>query len=115
MHEPRFDEAPLAMLRRVGREALATRMIDLFLASGPKRVADIRGAFDSGDLGACSRAAHLLKPGAGQLGAASLQGICQEIEDTATGGDGPSVGRLLPTLEAEYAAAEAWLRSRRDG
>lgn len=115
MPEPRFDEAPLAMLRRVGRETLATRMIDLFLASGPSRVTAIRDAFDAGDLDACGRAAHLLKPGAGQLGAISVQRICQEIEDAATHGDGSAVGRLLPTLDAEYLAAEAWLRAQRGG
>lgn len=111
MAEPRFDEKPLAMLRRVGRETLARKMIDLFLASAPERAATIRSAHAAGDLVAAGRAAHSLKPSAGQLGAVALQSVCQRIEDAATAGDAEGITLLLPALTAELDAADAWLRA----
>lgn len=111
MTDPRFDDNPLAMLRRVGRESLARKMIDLFLVSGPERVAAIRGAHTAGDLTAAGRAAHSLKPSAGQLGAVALQSVCQEIEDAATAGDAAAVGALLPRLSDEFSATDGWLRT----
>jgi HPt (histidine-containing phosphotransfer) domain-containing protein len=111
MPESRFDDKPLAMLRRVGRETLARKMIDLFLTSAPDRAASIRGAHAAGDLVTAGRAAHSLKPSAGQLGAMALQSVCQQIEDAAAAGDSESVRLLLPALTAELDAAEAWLRA----
>ena len=112
MTDPRFDDKPLAMLRRVGRESLARKMIDLFLGSAPGRVAAIAAAHAAGDLTAAGRTAHSLKPSAGQLGAVALQSVCQEIEDAATVGDGAAVGALLPRLVDEYSATDTWLRVR---
>jgi HPt (histidine-containing phosphotransfer) domain-containing protein len=111
MPESRFDDKPLAMLRRVGREALARKMIDLFLASAPERAASIRSAHAAGDLATAGRAAHSLKPSAGQLGAIALQSVCQQIEDAAAAGDANGVSLLLPALTAELDAADAWLRA----
>jgi HPt (histidine-containing phosphotransfer) domain-containing protein len=111
MSEPRFDDKPIAMLRRVGREALATKMIGLFLASAPGRVNEIAGALASGDLEAARRGAHSLKPSAGQLGATRLSDVCQRLEDAATGGDVTSAGALLPDLRAELALAIEWLQT----
>ena len=111
MTDARFDDKPLAMLRRVGRETLARKMIDLFLASAPERVATIWTAHAAGDLILAGRTAHSLKPSAGQLGAVALQSVCQEIEDAATAGDATAVGALLPRLTDEFTAADAWLRT----
>lgn len=111
MTDPRFDDKPLAMLRRVGRETLARKMIDLFLASAPERVAAIRSAHAAGELTVAGRTAHSLKPSAGQLGAVALQSVCQEIEDASTAGDAAAVGALLPRLAEECTAADAWLRA----
>ena len=111
MSEPRFDDKPIAMLRRVGREALAKRMIDLFLASAPGRVTGIEAALASGDLDGARRGAHSLKPSAGQLGAARLSDVCQRIEDAATEGDSNTAGALLPDLHGELALAIEWLQA----
>lgn len=111
MTDPRFDDKPLAMLRRVGRESLARKMIDLFLGSAPGRVAAIAAAHAAGDLTAAGRAAHSLKPSAGQLGAVALQSVCQEIEDASTAGDAAAVGSLLPRLADEFSATDSWLRA----
>jgi HPt (histidine-containing phosphotransfer) domain-containing protein len=111
MTDGRFDDKPIAMLRRVGREALATRMIDLFVASAPERAAAIRAAHADGDLAMAGRSAHSLKPSAGQLGAVRLQAVCQQIEDAAGNADAVAVGALLPQLDSELSAAMDWLRS----
>lgn len=111
MTDPRFDDKPLAMLRRVGRESLARKMIDLFLVSAPGRVAAIGAAHAAGDLTVAERTAHSLKPSAGQLGAVALQSVCQEIEDASAAGDVAAIGALLPRLADEFSAADAWLRT----
>ena len=111
MTDARFDDEPLGMLRRVGREALAKRMIDMFVASAPERVAAIRAAHAAGDLATAGRSAHSLKPSAGQLGAVRLQSVCQQIEDAGAAGDAATIGSLLPQLDAELIAAIDWLRS----
>jgi len=111
MTDARFDDKPIAMLRRVGRDALARKMIDLFLASAPDRVASIEQSLASGDVVAAGRTAHSLKPSAGQLGAVALQDMCQRIEDAAKAGDTATAGSLLPDLRKELALAVDWLRT----
>lgn len=111
MTTARFDDKPMAMLRRVGREALATKMIDLFLASAPDRVAQIGQATDAGDLTTAGRAAHSLKPSAGQLGAVGLQELCQRIEDAAQANDAAAVRAMLPDLQRELTLAIEWLQT----
>jgi HPt (histidine-containing phosphotransfer) domain-containing protein len=111
MDDPRFDAQPMAMLRRVGTEALAKKMIDLFLTSAPARVAAIHEGNATGDLEIARAAAHSLKSSAGQLGAVALQDLCRQIEDAATRKDAPAVAALVPPLDTELAAAESWLRS----
>src|SRR4051812_39352523 len=76
---PEFDDAALEMIRRVGRDALATKMIDLFLVSGPERVSQILAAHATGDFTTAGRVAHSLKSSAGQLGAVGLQRTCMRI------------------------------------
>lgn len=97
------------MLRRVGREALAIRMIGLFVESAPTRATAIRDGHRDGDLDAVRRAAHSLRPSAGQLGASGLQSLCQEIEDAAAAGDRDAIGALLPQFDGEVTAALEWL------
>jgi len=111
MTDQRFDDEPLAMIRRVGRDALVTRMIELFLRSAPARADAIRQGYASGDLVTAGRSAHSLKSSAGQLGAIRLQALCQQLEDAGKAGDADAVGILLPDLSTELAAAIDWLRS----
>ena len=111
MTQARFDDKPIAMLRRVGRDALAKKMIDLFRASAPQRVSTIEQAVAGGDLAAAGRAAHSLKPSAGQLGAVKLSDVCQSIEDAARAGDVAAAGSLLPELRSELTLALDWLNS----
>ena len=111
MTEPRFDSAQIEMLRRVGRDTLATRMIDLFLGSAPGRAAAIEAGHADGDVEAVRRAAHSLKPSAGQLGAMQLQAVCRDIEDAAIRADLGTIAKLLPDLRVELAAATDWLRA----
>jgi len=111
MDDREFDDAPLAMIRRVGRDALAQKMIDLFLASGLERGARIQAAHAAGDFTTAGREAHSLKSSAGQLGAVRLQRTCQRIEDAGKANDGVGIGALLPDFSAQLAAAEAWLRA----
>jgi HPt (histidine-containing phosphotransfer) domain-containing protein len=106
-----FDDAPLAMIRRVGRDTLARKMIDLFLASGPERAKQIQVAHAAGDFTSAGKVAHSLKSSAGQLGAIRLQRTCQRIEDAGRANDGVGMGALLPELSSQMTSAEAWLRA----
>jgi HPt (histidine-containing phosphotransfer) domain-containing protein len=109
--EPRFDTEAIEMLRRIGRDALAAKMIALFLASvGDRRDAIVAGA-GNGDLLSAQRAAHLLKSSAGQMGARSLQRLSERIESAAKDGRAADLAALAADLPAECTDAESWLRS----
>ena len=114
MTDPRFDDKPLGMLRRVGKQTLANKMIDMFLASAPHRLAAIEIGLEGGDLEVVSRGAHSLKPSAGQLGAVRLQELCQQVEDAARNGDGAAAGSLLPDLRSEVSLAIEWLQTEKE-
>jgi HPt (histidine-containing phosphotransfer) domain-containing protein len=109
--EPQFDIAAIDMLRRLGRDSLAAKMIGLFLASVGERRTGILGAAEQADLAGAQRYAHLLKSSAGQMGARSLQRLCERIEAAARDGQPAEVRSLSTKLEAECRAAEDWLRT----
>ncbi len=82
-----IDRAVIERLDRLGGKKLATGMIDIFLQHAPTRIEAATVALAASDLDEVRRAAHSLKSSAGNLGAATLQGICENIERIAHGED----------------------------
>jgi HPt (histidine-containing phosphotransfer) domain-containing protein len=108
--DDRFDPAAIALLRRVGKDALVARMVGMFVTNAPARLAAIQAALDTGDADGLVRAAHSLKSSAGQLGAVHLQGMLAAIEadaKTATGVD--RLRAAIADVERELARAIDWL------
>jgi two-component system sensor histidine kinase/response regulator len=106
----RFDPTALEMLRRVGKDVLVARMVGMFVANAPARLAAMRAAVDSSDSDGVVRAAHSLKSSAGQLGAIRLQGMLAAIEADAR--SAPDFHRLRATIadaDGEVARAIDWL------
>ncbi len=110
-----IDPAAIARLRRFGGDALLFEMIDLLLAAAPRRLETARAGVAGGDPEPARAALHALKSSAGQLGAAGLQGLCEEGERLAAAGDVAAVAGLLPRLDAEYEAARRALAAIRAG
>ena len=95
----------LKRLEKWGGPSLSSEIVQLFLDNVPKRVEQIRGAMDNGDLTEPERGAHSLKSSAANVGAQHLQKISSELELAALQGELQRVRDLLPKLEQAFAQA----------
>ena len=105
----------LALLRRVGGQALVVEMVELFLADLPTRLGRVREALDAGDPGAVAAAAHSLRSSCGNLGAERSRELCERIElaavQTRLDLAAPSVAELEAALAEEAEALRGELTS----
>jgi histidine phosphotransfer protein HptB len=106
-----MDNPALALLRRVGGQALVVEMVELFLEDLPTRLGRVREAVAAGDPGAVSAAAHSLRSSCGNLGAARSQALCERIEVAAEETRLDVAGPLVAELESALADEGAALRS----
>lgn len=102
-----LDRLALERLRRFGGDTLLSQMIDLFVSTAPPRLDAAYAAASSRDCGGVQAALHALKSSAGQLGATSLQQLCEEGETLAAQHIGES---LLPTVSAARETLVATIR-----
>lgn len=112
---PSTDQAALTRLKRFGGDALLGKMIDLFLAAAPERLAALRQAMGAGDTDAAERALHSLKSSAAQLGAMRMQRLCGQGEQQARQGSMDGMAPLCAELDAELARVCQWLTNAREG
>ncbi|MEO8255738.1 MAG: Hpt domain-containing protein [Acidobacteriota bacterium] len=86
-------------------------MIELFAATAPTDIANLRRALEQADPAGLSMAAHALKGSCSNFGAASLYGLCIQIEKLALNANlhgaadvitraGKELDRLLDALHA---------------
>jgi HPt (histidine-containing phosphotransfer) domain-containing protein len=100
----------LALLRRVGGEALVAEMIELFLADAPNRMNRLRDALSAQDPGGVAAAAHSFRSSCGNLGAERCRSACERIELAAAQQQLASVGPLFAELEVSVSEESAALR-----
>lgn len=100
-----IDRQALERLREWGGDRLVTQMIHLFLSNAGQRVSQIRVGVRDGVAREAEMGAHSLKSSAANLGAERVRDLAAAIELAASNGDMSPVGRQLPALEAEFAAA----------
>jgi two-component system, sensor histidine kinase and response regulator len=110
-----LDRAALEKVRAVGGPALVGRLIDMFLANAPERLARARAADGAGDAVALERAVHSLKSTAGNLGARRMQLVAEHAEAAAALGASQRMGPLLTRLEAVFDETRQILIQEREG
>ncbi|HEX8452314.1 MAG TPA: Hpt domain-containing protein [Longimicrobium sp.] len=103
------DPAALERLHRWGGDALRTQIVEMFLARAPAQIAAALAAAQRGDAEEVRKVAHTLKSSAGQLGAVTVQRLCQDAEHRAESGESSSLVPLVHTLANELERFRAWL------
>jgi HPt (histidine-containing phosphotransfer) domain-containing protein len=116
MNESRnLDPVALQRLQRLGGDAFACKMIDLFLEYAAKRTAEARAAHDAGNFVAVEKAVHPLKSSAGNVGASRIQELAARIEALAEQGPSEALAAALGELEQAFVAIKPELEEKRRG
>jgi histidine phosphotransfer protein HptB len=87
----------LKKFQQTGEPDFVTELIDLFLDDTAVQLESLRVAVSKNDVPEVRRLAHLVKGSSGNIGAAGLAELCQEMEKL----DGTSA-TLLARLEEEF-------------
>jgi HPt (histidine-containing phosphotransfer) domain-containing protein len=111
--------AALRAIEALGGRALVSQVVDLFMQQCAGAVTAARTAAESSDAQGVATAAHALKSGCGQLGAASLAADATAMERLARDGESPAPGAIddfaqrLDTFHQWLAAQECCGAERR--
>jgi HPt (histidine-containing phosphotransfer) domain-containing protein len=92
-----------------GEMDFVDELVDTFLEDGGRQIATMHAAVASGDVEGLGRAAHSLKSGCLNIGAADLGTICRSLEEAARGGSVPDAGDRIAAINAGFEAARAAL------
>jgi CheY-like chemotaxis protein len=84
-------------------EALAQKLIEIFVANSPGLLAKLREAIDGGDVAALSRAAHALKGAVANFPVASANEAAERMEELGLTGDLRGARDAYPALADEIA------------
>lgn len=76
----------LAALQDEEQPDFVSELIELFLIETPRRLAELHGALNVGDLTLVARTAHTIKGASATFGGRELQSRCAELERLAAGG-----------------------------
>jgi two-component system sensor histidine kinase/response regulator len=106
-----FDRGKALALAARGDEAILREVADVFTNEASRTVADVRRAFESGDLGYVAQKAHALKGSASHFHAPAAVRALAVLETAARDGDGGAVGRALLAAEGEVSRLCAALSS----
>jgi HPt (histidine-containing phosphotransfer) domain-containing protein len=99
----------IARVHSWGGEQLVAELTAIFREEVPRRMQFARAATRSGEASALEHAAHSLKSSCGQLGAARMHAICDEVETRAATGSIEGAAALLDLLEHEFVTFNNWL------
>jgi HPt (histidine-containing phosphotransfer) domain-containing protein len=78
-----------------------TKLIELFLASAPTSIADMRRAIEEASTADLSLAAHALKGSCSNFGATPLRELCVQIERAGLNGNTDLTTNLVESAENE--------------
>ncbi len=90
---------------------LARGLVDSFVASVEKSLAEIEDGLGRNDLAHVKRAAHTLVGTSANLGAARLEALAMAAEAAAGRADAAAVRELLPVMRKRFTAVREWTRS----
>jgi len=94
--------APIRTLEANGRPGLLSKVVGLYLDDAQKRIATLREGIDQGNAEAVRRAAHALKSGSANVGAATLARLCRELEELGRDGCLAPMADLTAEIDATY-------------
>lgn len=100
-----LDESALGQLRaldRPGRPSVLARVLTQYLTAAAESVEKLREAVRTGDAAALTQTAHRLKSGSAQVGALSMAGACQELENIGRAARFDGAPLVLERLERQY-------------
>jgi PAS domain S-box-containing protein len=109
-----FDRA--GMLKRLMKdEALAQKLVEVFLDDAPSQIEKLRCCLGQSDTIGVERRAHTIKGAAACVGGEALRAVTQEMEEAAKADDLNSVAARMPDLELQFLMLkEALLKDRAD-
>lgn len=110
---PDYDPAPLRRLSEsMGGEgpAVVRELLDIFAATAPQYLAELRAAIGSADAATIRRTAHTLKANASTLGATRLAEAARAVESRVIESDLDGAAAALPALDDAFAAVAVVLR-----
>lgn len=105
---PGINPIPLERIRTAGGDALAKKILDLFLHHGPARLVLAREAVAGGNAEALEQCMHSLKSSAAQLGAEQLAEICRDLEARAKAGNLAGTEPLVKSAEDAMKVYALW-------
>jgi len=99
----------LARLNKWGGPRLVRDMTAIFSEEMPRRLAEVKNAFERNDSDAAGRASHSIKSSAGQLGAVALAGVAAEMERLVESSGMEQARELVGEMEKQLEQFLAWL------
>jgi len=94
--------APIRTLEANGRPGLLAKVVGLYLDDAQQRIATLREGIDQGNAEVVRRAAHALKSGSANVGAATLARLCRELEELGRDDCLAPMADLTAEIDATY-------------
>ena len=108
--------AALRSLQEEGDDDLLGELIDLFLEDAPERLASIKEAVETADLGGLAERAHSLKGSCASLGAVHMASLCSKLEAMGRNlADRSDVATIYAEVEQQYELVQVALERERNG
>jgi HPt (histidine-containing phosphotransfer) domain-containing protein len=96
-----FDRESL--LNRIGgNEALANKLIQMFLGDAPGQIEHIRAAITAGDCKEAGRLAHKIGGAAANMGCEHLSSAAKDMEKSGKAGDLEALTKGIPNFEEQF-------------
>ena len=107
-----IDPEAIASLRALNpgdHDEFLRELIGIFAEDVPKRIAELEQSLAAGDTGKFTRAAHSIKGGSSNLGAAALRDVAAQLELRSKQEGLAGVAPLLASLKVECTRAQSEL------
>lgn len=110
-----LDPAALARLSELdpdGRGGLVQRVLQTYVESMHRLLAELRQARAEGCSAVLGRVAHTLKSSSASIGAVGFVSLCARVEAAVRAADGSDLSPMLDELESESLRVERAVRAR---
>lgn len=94
-----------------GDETFQRDLLQTFVQSADKGLAELTAALESGDLGSIARIAHRLKGNGAYLSARKLREAAEKVESTARAGEAQALPSLISALRTEVTRVIEFLKA----